>query len=110
MPLNQIPIRKVFNGPRVMNPDDDMSSDDDDDVEDDNDYDNSDFPFLKMDKMSTVDTTKYKLPPQSIVQQLETYVDGKFLYGDEGEGELSMLRLDKPEHLNMIDIPQEKYT
>lgn len=107
IPLPQLPVREIF-GPRAMNPDDDMSSDDEDDYDDD--YDDSDFPILNMNKMSGVADNKYKPPAKSTVQLLPTYIDGVFLFGNDGEGELSMLRLSKPQHLDMIQIPEKSYT
>jgi hypothetical protein len=110
MPMNQIPIRTVFTGPRIINPDD--SGDDDDDDDTDNiDFENlgqdvTDFPILKMNSMQDDSgVTAHKLPKTQGVEDLKTFVDGVFLYSDNGNGELAMLKLTKPEHLNMINIP-----
>lgn len=101
MPMNQIPVRKVFSGPRIMNPDDDGESDSDEDYDYDDDY--NDFPVLQMNKMSSIQETK--APQKSLVHQLPTYVDGEFLYEEDGNRELSMLLLNSPDHLDMINIP-----
>lgn len=103
MPMNQIPIRKVFSGPRILNPDDegDSNSDGDEDYDYDNDY--TDFPVLNMNKMGGIQESS--TPTKSLVHQLSTYVDGEFLYEEDGNRELSMLLLKSPDDLDKINIP-----
>lgn len=115
MSMNQIPIRTKFSGPRIINPNDadfvsDNDDEDDDDQNDDSDDDQDvdDLPSLKMSSTATV-TAQPDQPAQS-VEKLPTFVDDKFLYSDDGNGELAMLKLTKPEHLDMIEIPEEDYT
>ncbi|KAI7887969.1 uncharacterized protein EV154DRAFT_469667 [Mucor mucedo] len=75
MPMNQIPIRTTFSGPKVTNPNDDNDDDDDDDDDDAYiDHDNFD-------------------------------ADGIFLYSEDGDAELSMYIMTKPEELDMIHMP-----
>ncbi|KAI9470669.1 MAG: hypothetical protein EXX96DRAFT_531071 [Benjaminiella poitrasii] len=86
VPMNQIPIRKVFSGPRVNNPNlsdyDDDDDDDDDDDGDDRDKDN--------------ELQVYDLP---------NFVDGIFLYSENGNEEMSILKMTKPEDLDRIVLP-----
>ncbi|KAG2196062.1 hypothetical protein INT47_008156 [Mucor saturninus] len=104
MPMNQIPIRTTFSGPKVINPNDDN---DDEDDEDDDDYighDNFDagFPILKM-NMAIQDKSQTKKIDSG--KPLPTFVDGIFLYSEDGDAELSMYIMTKPEELDMIRMP-----
>lgn len=107
MPMNQIPIRTKFSGPKVTNPNDEMADDHDDD-NNENDgynthsYNDSDFPILKM-NMDIQDKSQQRKIQG--IESLPTFVDGIFLYSEEGDAELSMYRLTKPEHLDMINMP-----
>lgn len=103
MPMNQIPIRTKFSGPKVTNPNDEMGNSDDDDHEySSHTYNDSDFPILKM-NMAIQDKSQTRKIEGG--KNLPTFVDGIFLYSEDGDVELSMYILTKPEHLDMIRMP-----
>lgn len=104
MPMNQIPIRTTFSGPKVTNPNDDDDDEDDDDEYDYSSHDPYDagFPILKM-NMAIQDKSQVK--KLDTEKTLPTFVDGIFLYSEDGDAELSMYIMTKPEHLDMIRMP-----
>ncbi|KAI9269432.1 hypothetical protein EDC94DRAFT_513588 [Helicostylum pulchrum] len=105
MPMNQIPIRTQFTGPRLENPlADDHESDDDDDDYDDDDH-SQEFPIIKG-NIPLTRQTQVKSKSQ-IIESFSTFVDGKYLYGKDTEPELLMLRLTTPEELDMVYMPPE---
>ncbi|KAG1180519.1 hypothetical protein G6F70_002959 [Rhizopus microsporus] len=83
MPMNQIPIRQRFSGPKVNNPDD---LDDDDDDDDDN----------------NTETATH------LTEDLPTFVDTAYLI--DSPYTLYMHKCNMPEHLQMIAIPEKDYT
>ncbi|CEG79665.1 hypothetical protein RMATCC62417_14105 [Rhizopus microsporus] len=82
MPMNQMPIRQHFSGPKVNNPDD---LDDDDDDDDNN----------------TETATQ-------LTEDLPTFVDTAYLA--DSPYTLYMHKCNMPEHLQMIAIPEKDYT
>lgn len=99
MPMNQIPIRTEFSGPRMENPHaDDHESDDDDDS-------NQHFPIIKA-NIPLTRQTEEKTKSQ-IIESMRTFVDGKYLYSEDVEPELLMLKLTTPQELDMVYMPPE---
>jgi hypothetical protein len=88
MPMNQLPIRKKFSGPRIMNPYD-------------GDYDGDDYSDDDDQEEQETEVTKQ----ESSLEDLPIFADDIFLYGDKGNSELTVLKLTAPEHLDMIQIP-----
>ncbi|KAI8082387.1 hypothetical protein BDF21DRAFT_381961 [Thamnidium elegans] len=101
MPMNQIPIRTKFTGPRIENPYADYHGSDDDDGSNRDE----DFPIINA-KILLAKKTEEKTKSQ-IIESLPTFVDGTYLYSEDAEPELYMLKLTTPEELDMVYMPPE---
>lgn len=117
IPLKQIPIRKNFTGPRIMNPTDDYCDDEDDSTDSEEErtqhckkqYKKDDVgPGVKVTPDMRIKTkTKEK---KFRIEKLPVFVDDLYLYGQYGPDQLAMLKLTQFEHLDMIHVPEEPYT
>ncbi|OBZ85484.1 hypothetical protein A0J61_06465 [Choanephora cucurbitarum] len=126
MRMNQIPMRKVFTGPRVMNPNDSLSDDSEDEfnyskkstpkkakassskkyVDDDNDDEVSMIGlkiknFGKFEQQKTKEHTTINLP---------TFVDSVFISPEFNTEEINIHSVMETNHLNSIEIPTEPFT
>ncbi|KAI8380339.1 hypothetical protein BD560DRAFT_421371 [Blakeslea trispora] len=127
MRMNQIPIRKVFTGPRVMNPDDSLSDESDDEaayvqktkpkkgkasrnnkqtMEDDDDDEDS-MVGLKIKNFEKFEQHK---PKEHTTMNLPTFVDSICISPKFNTEEINVHCIMEGIHLNSIEIPTEDFT
>ncbi|KAI8360909.1 hypothetical protein EDC96DRAFT_445035 [Choanephora cucurbitarum] len=82
MRMNQIPMRKVFTGPRVMNPNDSLSDDSEDEIS----------------------YSKKSTPKKAKASSSKKYVD------EDNDDEINIHSVMEANHLNSIEIPTEPFT